>query len=85
MGTAEAEKVAAAAEKSASAAEKVAGEEKRWEWGRGFLGSAESIGTVRVERVGRGGLGLCGLATAAPPRVLKNGAKEATAQENRRL
>ena len=43
-GTAAAEKVAAAAEKSASAAEKVAGEEKRREWGRGFLGS------VRVGR-----------------------------------
>ena len=44
VGTAEAEKVAAAAEKSAAAAEKVAGEEKRREQGR-FL-----LGAVRVSR-----------------------------------
>ena len=45
---------------------------------------SEAVGTSRVERVGRGGLGLCGLATATPLRVLKNEAREATAQENRR-
>ena len=39
----------AAVEKSASAAEKVAGEEKRWEWGRFLLGS------VRIGRDNRVG------------------------------
>ena len=49
VGSAAAEKIPAAAEKSASAAEKVAGEEKRWEWGRFLLGS------VRVGRDNRVG------------------------------
>ena len=42
MGSAEAEKVAAAAEKSASAAEKVAGEEKCREQGRFLLGAVRA-------------------------------------------
>ena len=42
------------------------------------------LGFGGVDKVEKSRLGFRGLATATPPRVLENGAREATAQENRK-